>query len=107
MVQAIKPVIEEEYICRSDCESASPTTFKIKALNGLEFLDAVSGYEVDYVKLIEHGLIGWDNFNDESGKPISFNKITKAQVPPLVLREIAEKIYGISELMEPERKNSE
>lgn len=54
---------------------------------------------------LEMGLVGWDNFNDQSGNMIIFSKENLDFIPAKYRSEIAAEIRGENELTEGEEKN--
>ena len=106
MATAINPVQQREFVCPSEANAERPTTFKIATLTGTQFLDVIADYKIDYVKAVRYGLRDWSEFYDAEGKEIPFSPLAINQVPPLLLREVAERIVNDSQLGDDQLKNS-
>lgn len=104
-----------DYIPISEREADTPTTFKLKPLNGAEYLDVMCHMVNDenggqrlsrtgLEKIMRYGVKGVNNLIDENGKPI--NKVKPDMFGPILLSEIASEIMSISEVDEQEKKIS-
>lgn len=119
-ILAITALTAKKYVPLSEQDSEVDanelTSFDLKPLNGLEYMEVISELKTDsegvsrlsgegLKKSIRYGLVGWDNFNDEQGRKVKFNKFNVSKVPPLVLAELASEIINVSETGNEERKN--
>lgn len=115
-ITALSGLVEQEYIPEDDKDSENPTVFRLKPLNGMQYMEVMSEVKRvgdflrvsgDGLKLaIKYGLVGWKDFYDENGKDVKFNPHTVLRVPSDVLAELADKIISISRLEGTEIKNS-
>jgi len=91
-----------------------PTRFRLKPLDGMEYLEVMphivvkDGF-INYdgegmVKLIRFGLVGWENFRDD-GEEIPFSPFNVRRLTPLRLQGIAREIANRSQLTEDEAGN--
>lgn len=115
-ITAISKLTAEDYIAQSDREDESPTRFRLRPLNGLQYMEVISelsrGDDGQLrisgkgMKLaLQYGLVGWSNFRDSDGKEIKFNPVNVEKIPPVILSELAGEIINRSEIGEDERKN--
>ena len=105
-IQAIEKIAADWYTPESEREEESPTRFKIQPLNGLQHMEVLGDlYKSGPFNAIRYGLVGWENFNDENGKPINFSLENVKRVPPVYLSEISTEIINRSELGEAATKN--
>lgn len=97
-------------------EVEDPTRYKIKPLDGLQFLEVASHGKVlangDFLPdhtgrllLLRHGLKDWENLLDHAGEPLAFNLARIKFVPVDHLGEIASEILQLSALGAEDRKN--
>ena len=115
-ITAISNLAPFDYVPELDRDSESPTTFKLKPLNGMQYMEVISELKSDGGETrlsgkgmhlaINHGLVGWDNFSDDNGKAVKFNPANINKIPPIVLAELAGEIVSKSELGVTETKNS-
>lgn len=100
----------------SEKDSDDPTTFTLKPLNGLEYMQVLNNTTIDdngVTKLsatglelaLRHGLTGANNLIGENGKPITLNRFTMKTLSAVLLIEIANAILEASEIDGEERKN--
>lgn len=113
MITALKKVSASWYVPEQEKESDKPTRFLLKPLtpsqreecmevgkNGL----SIQPYQ--YKKVLSFGLTGWENFIDESGVDLGFNKSNFELIPGTLRIELALEILVRSSLGDDEIKNS-
>ena len=116
-IAAVKGLVSEFYTPEQDCADEEKTAFEIKPLNGLVAMEVLAEARTDadgnlhlfpssMVKALRHGLVGWRNFSDETGKEIKFSVTNFHRVPPFELNNIVNKIIDISQLSGDDEKNS-
>jgi len=116
-ITAVPNLTVYKYTPIAERENDNPTTFDLKPLNGVEYMevcaelipDGVGGADLPHaggVICLKHGLVGWSNLLDENGQEIVFNKLNFGRVPSAILSELATEIFVRAEVGEPERKNS-
>jgi hypothetical protein len=89
----------------------NPTRFKLKPLNGLNYLELLAG--LDGQKLtarsidaaLQYGLVAWENFKDFDGNEIEHSVRNFERIPPMTINAIVNEIMNISQLSGEERKN--
>lgn len=113
MAKSAPRITAFDYVPLDDRESENKTTFRLRSLTTtqkMEVTDAINngtGSAV-YWKLVRHGLLGWDNFNDDDGKPVPFSESMNENIErltPSLLIEIGMEILRASALTDAERKN--
>lgn len=118
MIKALQNLKAEFYVPLSERDSATPTRFNLRPLDGIERLD-VSFYRDELGNLslssaaakaaLKHGLIGWENLLDETGSPVLFSPVDRdanlKRLPAELVAELATEIFVRSVLTEDERKN--
>lgn len=115
-ITAVAGLVSEFYTPEQEGEE-DKTAFEIKPLNGLVAMEVLSEGRTDengnlhlsaaaMNKTLRHGLVGWQNFNDETGKAIKFSVTNFHRVPPMELNNIVNKIINSSQLTGEEIKNS-
>ena len=115
-ITAISKLTTADYIPENDKESSEPTAFKLKPLNGMQYMEVIAELKTDengeasltgkgLGLAIKFGLAGWDNFCDEDGKNLKFNRLNIVKIPPIILTELAGEIINRSEVGAEERKN--
>ena len=105
MAKALHLVTDREYISKAD-DDENKTTFILRSLTGLEFIDCTSGGFVDIKMILRLGLTGWRDFPDEvTGEEIEFSVENFKYVPPLLIQDISFEIQAMSQLGAEERKN--
>ena len=103
MAKALEVLFNQEFISEYDDDDVK-TSWELRSLTGMEFLKACTN-GVDYEKMIELGLTGWNDFKDSSGNQIPFSVDEIRLIPTLILQDIALEIQKMSMLNEDERKN--
>ena len=91
----------------------SKTTFRLRSLSTIQKMEVTDiinngGGSAVYWRLVRHGLVGWENFSDESGRPVLFaDSMTDNinRLPPALVIELGMKILASSSLTEKARKN--
>ena len=106
MAKALNTVINQEFISEHDDEEEVKTTWILRSLTGLEFLECCSAGFVDHEKIINYGLVGWKDFMGADGNPIEFHRADIQRIPATYLQDISFKIQTISTVSEEETKNS-
>ena len=115
-ITAISRLIAEDYVTEGDRGSDEPTSFSLKPLNGMQYMEVIAELKTngdgeasltgEGLKLaIKYGLVGWKNFCDEDGANLKFNKLSVTFIPPTILAELASEIISRSEVGAEERKN--
>lgn len=118
---ASSPLAPFEYVLEADRNEEAPPTFKLRGLNGIEFMEVMAdaksdetGNRVDLTPqglrtAIRYGLLGWQNFNDAEGNRVRFfgdmNK-NLARLRLTQLTELAGQIIEASDIGEDDAKNS-
>lgn len=124
IMKAIDPKKPHEYVCKSEQKrpKEEQTVFTVRYLTATETaqyrdtLYKVEGFGKNRKETIKsgsadletlrHGLMGWRNLQDESGKEVTFDKTNLAGMmdllPPDVRQELANHIRGESEVDEGE-----
>lgn len=115
-IVAMTGIVDDDYICRKDQDSESPTIWKLRPLNGFKYMEVMTelvrtdeGFKITGKGLglaVKHGLVGWENFKDQNGKELKFNSINITKIPAVVLGELADRVIEISELGDEQTKNS-
>ncbi len=105
MAKAINVVIDQEYQSDKDDDELK-STWMLRSLSGLEFLECTSRGYVDHDMILQKGLTGWKDFMDGEGNQIVFTRSHIGRIPPIILQDISFEIQKISTLTENERKNS-
>jgi hypothetical protein len=116
-ITAISNLTPEWYT--PECEKGvdDPTRFKLKPLDGKEYMEIMSEFRREESgeftissrglhAALKYGLVGWENFMDSHGKDVKYSPHNLGKVPPIILQELAGEIINRSELGETERKNS-
>lgn len=104
------PVSEREVV-------GAPLRFKIKPLDGLQYLEVSSDSKADdegnflltgsaYKLVAMYGIVSWENFYDNSGAEIVFSKDKIKLIPVTVLMELVSEILRASSLNGEQQKNS-
>lgn len=118
MMRALQALKAEFYVPLSERDSATPTRFILRPLDGIERLD-VSFFRDEMGNLslssaaaraaLKHGLLGWENLLDEAGSPVLFSPVDKdanlKRLPAELVAELATEIFVRSVLTEDERGN--
>ena len=97
-----------------DVEDA--TKFKLKPFNGEQYNDVHFDLNMDeqghmritgkgIIKALAYGLVGWENFKDESGNDIEFIPENFKLIPGNVRLKIASKLVTSSIIGEVQEKN--
>jgi len=105
MAKALNVLIDQEYKSDKDDDELQ-TTWMLRSLSGLEFLECTSRGFVDHDLILSKGLTGWNDFLDLDGNQIKFSASYIGRVPPIILQDLSFEIQKISTLTENERKNS-
>ena len=118
-MRGFNPKLAREYVVRDErgLPASRRTVFKLKSLTvgeveqlkNLLFLKH-EGEEKLLIgtqerRALEMGLVGWENFVDEAGKPIAFSRENFDYIPAKYRTELAMEIRGEAELTEDEVKN--
>ena len=106
MAVANKIVADFDFISDLDDNEDVKTTWKLRGLTGIEWLDCVSTGRVDYAKVIRYGLIDWSNYVDSEGNQIEFNQVHFDQIPSGYLTDIYLQLDKATRTGVEERKNS-
>jgi len=106
MATAIEVISEQEFVSELDEKEDNPTRWKIKRLDGVQYIEVCRAGAVDYNLAIMYGLVGWENFNDFDGNPVKYSAANIKRIPPLYLQDIGFEIMLKSELKGDARKNS-
>jgi len=105
------------YVLESEVNDELPAKFKIKPLDGEQYIEVFAEGEVTRLgdlKLnglglkmaLRYGLTGWENINDANNKPIKFSTHNIRKLPMEVLSELASEVINRSTPSEDEIKNS-
>lgn len=117
MAYYVQNKISPDWFTPSDeKEKASPARYKVRPLDGMEFLEVVphvtivdgfihydgKGMQI----LIRRGLLDWEGHTDpDTGNVLEFSADAVSRIPPLRLKAIAYEIANRSQLTEGEAKN--
>lgn len=107
---------ESTYIIEEDRDDEEPTTFKLKPMDGQQYMGVMAEGNLDndgmmsfsertMKQTLRYGLVGWDNFNDAEGKAVKFSRMNFGRLPVTVLTELFSEIINISSLSEEDSKN--
>lgn len=105
MTKAIDILIDKEFISKIDKDEI-PTTWILRSMTGIEFLEVTAMGRVDHEKILNWCLTGWKKFIGSDGKEIEFSRENINRVPPIILQDISLEIQEMSAVSEKERKNS-
>lgn len=117
-IKATSVIKPDWYTPEDEKEEESPTRFKLKPLDGIQYMDVMSEVAKNLdgdiqitgrgLKLVvKWGVVGWENFVDpDTGKEIKYSPHNMQRVPPLVLSELVSEILERSEIGEDQTKNS-
>lgn len=117
-IKAISTIKPDWYTPQCEEGEDEPTRFKLKPLDGTQYLDVMSEVTTSLdgdiqvtgrgLKLAaKWGVVGWENFSDpETGKEIKYSAVNVPRVPPVILSELVGVILERSELGEDQTKNS-
>lgn len=105
------------YTIESEVEEDQPAKFKIKPLDGEQYMEIFAEGEMTRngdLKLtglglkmaVRHGVVGWENIFDESGKVLKFSTHNLKKLPMEILSELASEVVNRSSPDEVESKNS-
>lgn len=92
-------------------ESDVKTRFKLKPLNGMEYLEVIPYIRGQYligdgVKLaLGYGLVDWENVFGEDGKAVKFSRSGVALLPPKILSMLSAEIIERSSFDGEKAKN--
>ena len=90
-------------------DSDTTTEFELQGLSSVEYIEVISAEPASAVLLaLKHGLKGWKNYQDASGKAVKFSPRHIENVnnlSPLVADELAGEIIKASSPSEDEIKN--
>jgi len=109
-------ITEMDYIIEDDRESESPTVFKIRPLDGQQYMGVMAEAnmtsdgdmtfsESTMKKTLRYGLTGWNNFPDADGKDVKFSRVNFGRIPVEGLTELFSEIIRVSSMSEDETKN--
>lgn len=115
-IQALGKLLTVDYITKDDLEDAAPTIFKLKPMDGKQYMGVMAEANITtdgdmsfsqrtMNGTIDHGLVGWSNFKDGDGKNIPFSKANFGQIPVGVLTELFSEIITMSSGTEEDSKN--
>jgi len=105
-----------DYVIESDRGSENPTTFKLKPMDGQQYMGVMAEANMDQDGMmsfsertmkntLKYGLVGWDNFPDEDGKDVKFSRLAFGRIPVAELTELFSQIIKMSSVSEDEGKN--
>lgn len=100
----LNPLTVFPYICHDEIGSLDFTTFNLKSLavnqyRECEELLSSPGNSGRYgLKIIQAGLVGWDNFTYSDGEVIPFNFFNLSAIPYTYQLELINEIISISEV---------
>jgi len=104
MARAIEMLTGVEFKSDYDTDKKK-TTWILKSLSSVEFLECTCGGSIDHAEFVHKGLTGWKNYKDSKGKIVEFSEDAIPTIPPNILLDISLEVQGISTLTEKERKN--
>jgi len=110
-------IVPTWYTLSSDEDDAAPAKFKLKPLDGEQYIEVFAESEMSRngdIKLnglglklaLRYGVVGWENIDDERGKAIKFSIHNIKKFPMEVLSELATEVVNRSTPDEDELKNS-
>jgi hypothetical protein len=116
-ITALSGIAPEWYTPEQDGEEGDKTKFHLQPLTSMQHAEmfATCCIEDGMVHLsdksvqvcLKYGLIGWENFKDESGELIEFSRILISKVPGDTLFELAGRIFKTSMLGDTDKKKSQ
>lgn len=116
--KALTGLVAEWFTPEDQVGDESPTRYKLKPLNGLDFMAVAQHGTVDdegsftpnhkgRLLLLTHGLKDWENVIDDKGEPLGFNLARIKFIPTTHLVEISNDLLLKSALGAQAEKNSE
>lgn len=118
-IKAKSPLAPYWYIPKSEKESANPTKFRLRTLDGLEYqdVDLYRDTKTGNWRATQSGvrsvlgaaLLDWENMLDGQGSPLAFNAHDKGKslsvIPAEILSELFWEVVMKSALDEGQEKN--
>lgn len=104
MTKALKIVSQYDFTAPSD-DSDDKTVWKLRGLNGLEWIECTQTGKTDVVKVITKGIAGWSNFKDDEGNEIPYSIGNMGRIPPDILIDIYLSVNQSTTIGDQERKN--
>jgi hypothetical protein len=117
MIKSLNIGASFNYIPISEREDAQPLTFKLKPLDGLQYLEISSDSKTDaegnmyltgsaYKLAAMYGIVTWNNFYDANGAEVKFSRNNIKSIPVNTLYELVGEILRASSLDGEQQKNS-
>jgi hypothetical protein len=112
MATAAPKLAPFDYSLESDADAQQKTVFKLRPLNGVEYIKAsdihMQGRAECFHYVLNIALLGWSHFVDAQGNEIEFSRKPFENIERLTVNqvtELANKVLAVSNLDETERKN--
>ena len=113
-IQAITNLVADWYTPKSQLDDPEPTRFKLKPLDGQQYMNVMVESRDDgagnpqltpagFNSALQQGVVGWENLMDGS-RPVPFNKRGLGVVPMEILLELATEIVNRSTPDDDEKK---
>lgn len=113
-ITVLTGLAEEWFTPEDERGEDTPTRFKIRPLNGMEFLEVMAEGEqvgdsfvtnhAGRTLLLRRGLVDWENLLEENGRPLKFSVHNLAKIPANILAELSNEIMQRSALAMEEKK---
>lgn len=114
-MKAINNLVEAWYTPTSEKDAEVPTRFRIKPLNGEQYMTVMMETRTNESgdlslsasgmrQAINYGLVGWENFTD-GAKDVPFSKASISLIPAPELIALASEIINRSSISEEQEKN--
>ena len=109
-IKVLEGLTPDWFTPASELDAETPTRFKLKPLNGFEYMDVLGETAVNehghrmlnargMRQAIKYGLVDWENFD------APFNQQSVGTIPTTYLIEIANEIINRSDLTGEKEKN--
>ena len=116
MITALSNIAAEFYTPLSEIDEDTPTRFKLKPLNGIDYMNVIteSGTNAEgnftlsaasSQRALKSGLVDWENFNFSDGKTVKFSIHNFKSIPATTIAELLGQIMLISSVDEGDSKN--
>lgn len=116
--KALTGLVAEWFTPADQADDETPTRYKLKPLNGLQFMEVAQHGNVDgdgaftpnhkgRLLLLHHGLKDWENVVDDKDESLGFNLARIKFIPTTHLVEISNELLMRSALGAEAEKNSE
>jgi hypothetical protein len=104
IISRLDPRFIHSYVCEEERNSEDKTIFRFKNLSVSEFREcediylAHSNLGQSGLKVLEFGLVGWDNFTFDKGEVIPFDFEHISSIPYENQLELSERIFSLAQV---------